>query len=169
MVTRLGAAVFLTTLAFTTPTLAETEIMESSYSLDLREGERSVLQALEGAPDADTVLAQLPTVDLPAPLFQLEQQATSHSAPTADAVLAQLPQVEVPEGQFNLFAAREDSENFSWMTAGSGDSEDLTTGSVLHVSDFPPAVAEHQFADAPVRIVSPLTDDALRALELAAP
>jgi hypothetical protein len=168
MVTRLSAAVFLTTLAFTTPTLAETAVMESSYSLDLREEEGSVLQALEGAPPADTILAQLPTVDLPAPLFQLEQQATSYSAPTADPVLAQLPQVEVPEGQFNLFAAREDSENFSWMTAGSGDREDLTTGSVLQVSDFPP-VAEHQFAEAPLQIVSPLTDDALRALELAAP
>ena len=103
-------------------------VMKSGYS-DLREGEGS------GAPAADAILARLPPVDLPAPLFELEQQATSDSAPTADAVLAQLPQVEVPEGQFSLFAAREDSENFSWMTAGSGDSEDLTTGSVLQVSD----------------------------------
>jgi hypothetical protein len=163
MVARLGAAVLFTSLSFATPSVAVMAVLESSYSLDLREGEGS------GAPAADTILAQLPPVDLPAPLFELEQQATSDSAPRADAVLAQLPQVEVPEGQFNLFAAREDSENFSWMTAGSGDSEDLTTGSVLQVSDFPPVVAEHQFADAPFQIMSPLTDDALRALELAAP
>jgi hypothetical protein len=169
MVARLGAAVLFTSLSFATPSLAVMAVMESSYSLDLREGEAAVLQALEGAPVADTILAQLPTADLPAPLFELEQQATSDSATTADAVLAQLPQVEVPEGQFSLFADREDSENFSWMTAGSGDSEDLTTGSVLQVSDFPPVVVEHQFADAPFRIMSPLTDDALRALELAAP
>jgi hypothetical protein len=143
MVVRLGAAVLLTGLAFATPSLAEMPAMESSYSLDLREGEGPVLLSLDGAPDIDTVLAQLPAVDLP---------------------------VAIEETSFNVFAAREDSENFSWMTADLLDNDNLTTGSVLKRPAFQRVVGDHADSGDPIAaIMSPLTDDALRALELTAP
>lgn len=155
MVVRLGAAVLLTGLAFATPALAQMPILESSYSLDLREGEGPVPLSLAAGSDADTVLVQLAPVDLPAPVSAL----AVHVA------------LEDTDGtSFNIFAVREDSENFSWMTAGIADDENLTTGSVLQDSVFRRVVGDHaDLGRLAVEIMSPLTDDALQALELAAP
>ena len=141
MVVRLGAAVLLTGLAFATPALAGMPILESSYSLDLREGEGPVPLSLI-ASDADTVLAQLAPVDMPAPLAGLAEQAVLEVA---------------EEASFNIFAAREDNENFPWMTAGIADDDNLTTGSVLQSSEFRRVVGDHADLGRPVvEIMSPL-------------
>ena len=133
MFVRHAAAILFAGLAFVTPALADTLVRESDLSLDLREGELPTPVTLYVVSSSDdAVVAVLPVVDVPGPLADL---STPESQDAAQSLAAALP--DESSSAVALFAERDDSENFSWMTANLAAVDDMTTGSLAGSSSMP--------------------------------
>jgi len=127
MFVRHAAAILFAGLAFVTPAIADTFVQESDLSLDLREGElpAPVSSYIVSGLD-DAVVAELPVVDIPGPLADLSIPENQDAAQPSQA--AALP--DESSSAIAMFAERDDSENFSWLTADLAGVEDMTTGSL---------------------------------------
>src|SRR3954470_18466901 len=127
MFVRHAAAILFAGLAFVTPVLADTLVRESDLSLDLREGELPAPVTSSFASTVDAVVAELPAVEVPGPLAEL-------STPDSQNAAAQPSQAAALPGDaaaaVALVSSRDDSENFSWMTADVAFTEEMTTGSI---------------------------------------
>ena len=127
MFVRHAAAILFAGLAFVTPALADTLVRESDLSLDLREGELPApVTPYVVLSSEDSALPNLPVVDVPGPLADLSNPESRDAAQPSQT--AALP--EESSSVVALFAERDDSENFSWMTADLAGIEDMTTGSL---------------------------------------
>jgi hypothetical protein len=131
MIIRFGAAVLFAGLSFASPSTAEIMLQESSFSLDLREGETQALDAVlqastDLAPVFDEAVALLPAVDLPGPLAGLAppevQDESAQALQVAESLDGTSPTVSL--------ADRDGSEDFTWLTADLAIASDMTTGSI---------------------------------------
>jgi hypothetical protein len=163
MIIRFGAVVLFAGLSFASPSSAENLLQESSFSLDLREGETQALDAVtnamaDPAPVLDAMIGQVPAIDPPGPLAGLALPEGQVEASQTSNTLDDLALTSDPAVQTSSTAAlsdRDGSEDFAWMTAEGSLIGEITTGSIATTAE--PAEAAPQF------LSNPLTDDAFTA------